>query len=296
MSLFIPQARTLGDTWLPSEVRRRLVEARAGTMSPLLRESDGTDERSASAFAVKGHQFETLIGDEAIAGLDLLAALHAGTLDSFAVVDDQTSRLSPRYWEQQHEAALVCVGGARRAAYVHLASAPLEDGYTDEDQAAWLLQSQKEREYADYCFQVALKVEEDIQRSALLWGEDTISNHPDRPIPVLFLGAHVLVERRSAQTWIGDQIRRAGAALASSADRKARRRATPNELDKWAKDRAAEGWKDKDVTAQTIKETWQGAAETRPTILDAKGVLKAARGGNIPVGRPIKSKEKVNDE
>lgn len=138
MSLFIPVQRALGDTWLPSEVQRRLVAARKGHASPVLREVDGTDERLAVAFSIDDdNHLESLAGDEAVAAVDLLNALHRGELASHVLSTDGVVRLDPKYWEPRHDAALRCVGDASRATFSPPVLMPLEEGHSADDLDAW---------------------------------------------------------------------------------------------------------------------------------------------------------------
>ncbi len=287
MSLFMKIPRELADAWVPSEVRRRLVEARMGKRSPRLREVDGSDEREAREFTVQGLRLETLAGEEARAALDLLAALHDGALDSYVVIENCTFRVAPSYWEPKHEIASICVGGARRAIYVPPATNPMRSSPGDRE--VWQLLSDEEARLAELRFQIALKQEDDIRRSPLLWGEDSITNHDNQPVSSEFVGANVQIERAPALDWIDDQLRRA-ITVASSVDRAPRALPNRNTLGDWATARAGEGWKLDKITATSIEETWTGSENTRPTIVIAKAALMAALGGNVKMGRPKKVK------
>lgn len=280
MSLFIPASHAPGETWLPSEVRRRLVAARAGEASPLLREADGSDARQALAFSVnENNHLETLMGSEAVAALDLLNALHGGELDSFVIVDDKHLRIDPRYWEPRHDAAIVCVGDATRAVYVPPVLLPLEEGRTVADQAAWDRRLKAETAAAKEGYRQDLEREQAVQRSALLWGEDTISNHPDRPVEPDFVGTHVLILRDAARHWLK------GAKIREGVDRRSKKAPNKALMAQWVEENIA--LPVREVRARKIRETWPGPDGTEPTAKVALAALEALRGPPTKRGRPV---------
>jgi hypothetical protein len=221
------------------------------------------------------------MGDEALAALDLLAALHTGALDAFVMLNDRTFRLMPSYWEPRHDAALLCVGGARRAAYVPPVIVPLNEEHTPEERAAWLLRCEDERQAAECRFHDALQQEQSIQRSALLWGEDSISNHPDRPVETRYVGAPVLILRDAAERWLK------GAKIADSVDRRAKKAPDKQLMARWVE--ANIDIHIRDVRAPRIRETWPGPVGTEPTQKAALAALTAVRGPPKKKGRPVET-------
>lgn len=280
MILITRTSRSLGDTWPPSEVRRRLVAARHGA-SPLLRELDGSDSRQARTVLVgKDTHFEVLMGAEAVAALDLLASLHRGDIDSFVILDGVTHRIDPRYWEPRHDAALVCVGDATRAVYAPPVLMPLDDEHTPYEIAAWTRRLEEETERAKKRHEEDLELERTLQRSPLIWHEDTISNHLDWPVPSEFVSLPVMILSEQAAPWIKKSK------TSTTVDRRAKKSPDKDLLAKWVDDNIA--LPAREVRARKIRETWPGSEGTEPTQKVALAALEAVRGPSKGPGRPPK--------
>lgn len=275
MSLFIPATTPLGATWLPSEVRRRLVAARDGAASPLTLDADGSDHRQALPFSVgENLQLEALAGDEAIAAVDLLAALHGGELDSFVVIGGAVSRIAGRYWEPRHDAALVCVGDASRATYSPPVLLLLEEGHSAEELDAWNARLIEEEAAAQERYHDDLAIERSIQRSALLWGEDTIGNHPDQPVDRSFIGIHVLIERQAASKWISAHSHRSTARLTGDWKEEAERVASLLDENRKAI---------RDVTRNDVDQEWDRKYGEPPKVSAITNFMKGkGKGGRTP--------------
>ena len=264
MSLFAPYDGPYGPSWPPSRVRQLLVERRTGAKSVVLRDDDGTDRRQAVTSMV-GDQatFETLSYDEAHAARDLLAALHRGELDAFAV-DEAGARywLAPAYWEPRHDLIDIALGDSVRKSRLPLRSA-------FEDHGAWRGAC---RRFVDEA-----RRQRGLQRSAIIWAEDSVLHHLDRAVAAERVGWAIRIDRGEAQAWVA-------ATVDGGKSRRTPRLRAPDDLfDLLIAELNEAGVSKRDVDAPAIAQRWKGGRNNTPTVAEVQAAIEGGIRGR-PAG------------